>query len=42
MDAYDILYENVPHFCFSCDQLGHSDLYVLHLELEMLMVISLL
>ena len=24
-DAYDIQYENVPHFCFSCGQLGHAD-----------------
>lgn len=26
MDPYDILYENEPHFCFSCRNLGHSDL----------------
>lgn len=26
-DPYDILYENVPHFCFSCGRLGHSEPY---------------
>ncbi|KAM0827549.1 hypothetical protein ACQ4PT_068130 [Festuca glaucescens] len=25
-DWYDIKYENVPYFCFSCGLLGHSDL----------------
>ena len=25
-DWYDIQYENVPNFCFSCGRLGHSDL----------------
>lgn len=27
MDPYDIVYENVPHFCFSYGKLGHSDLF---------------
>lgn len=26
-DPYDIQYENVPHFCFPCGRLGHSDPY---------------
>lgn len=26
-DPYDIQYENIPHFCFLCGRLGHSDLY---------------
>ncbi|KAM0841704.1 hypothetical protein ACQ4PT_058843 [Festuca glaucescens] len=25
-DSYDIQYENVPHFCFSCGRFGHGDL----------------
>ncbi|KAE8787634.1 hypothetical protein D1007_38457 [Hordeum vulgare] len=26
-DCYDIQYENIPHFCFSCGRLGHSDIF---------------
>jgi hypothetical protein len=26
-DWYDIQYEHIPHFCFSCGRLGHSDLF---------------
>ena len=26
-DMYDIQYENIPHFCFSCSLLGHGDLF---------------
>ncbi|KAM0851118.1 hypothetical protein ACQ4PT_052627 [Festuca glaucescens] len=25
MDLYDIQYEQVPHFCFSCGRFGHAD-----------------
>ncbi|KAE8803867.1 hypothetical protein D1007_20226 [Hordeum vulgare] len=27
VDMYDIQYEHVPHFCFSCGRLGHADIY---------------